>query len=110
LKIIFLEKDEFVFHINSIGDKFYISVEGSVSIHIKLPDKKDLLMVKVLESGSSFGELALLNNKPRMASIKCETDSYLMYLDKNSFKSILGELEEEKLIKEMSFLSKFPFF
>ena len=50
-----------------------------------------------------------MNNKPRMASILCKTDCYFMFLDKQSFKNIIGEIEEDKLIKEMAFLSKFPF-
>jgi len=66
--------------------------------------------VKELGLGLSFGELALLNNKPRLASIICHEDSHFMTLDKKTFTLILKQKEEEKLIQEMVFFAKLPFF
>lgn len=50
-------------------------------------------MVKEYKEGDYFGELALLNNKPRAASIIAKTDLKLVHLDKNAFKRLLGPLE-----------------
>jgi len=44
----------------------------------------------VLDKGSSFGELALLENKPRAATIKCKTDCSFAVLDKKHFTEILS--------------------
>lgn len=66
--------------------------------------------MKELGLGLSFGELALLNNKPRLASIICHEDSHFMTLDKKTFTLILKQKEEEKLIQEMVFFAKLPFF
>lgn len=44
--------------------------------------------------GSYFGELALLNNKPRAASIYATSDCVVAYLDKNAFKRLCGPVEE----------------
>jgi cAMP-dependent protein kinase regulator len=51
---------------------------------------------KVLDykAGDYFGELALLNSKPRAASIKATSKLKLMSIDKASFKRLLGPLEE----------------
>jgi CRP-like cAMP-binding protein len=50
-----------------------------------------LTKVKVLGQGEFFGEMALLNNKPRLASVFCEEDCEFGVLDKESFNSILKE-------------------
>lgn len=46
--------------------------------------------VKVLVQGQSFGELALLDNRPRAATIICEEDSHFAVLEKKSFSEILS--------------------
>lgn len=38
--------------------------------------------VAKLKDGKSFGELALIQNKPRAATIKCVQDSHFAVLDK----------------------------
>jgi CRP-like cAMP-binding protein len=53
----------------------------------------------VLPEGSSFGELALLNNKPRLATIKCIESTHVATLSKENFNKILKEHEEQKLNK-----------
>jgi cAMP-dependent protein kinase regulator len=42
-------------------------------------------------AGEAFGELALLYNAPRAASIKAKTDSVLFSLDRETFNNIVKE-------------------
>lgn len=44
--------------------------------------------------GDYFGELALLKNQPRAANIICLTDCTLVVLDRESFKRMLGPIED----------------
>lgn len=44
--------------------------------------------------GDYFGELALLRNEPRAASVISKTELVVMKLDRNSFKRMLGPLED----------------
>ncbi len=46
--------------------------------------------VKVMVQGQSFGELALLDNKPRAATIICEEDCHFAVLEKINFTEILS--------------------
>lgn len=41
--------------------------------------------VSKLSEGKTFGELALIIHKPRMATIKCETNAYFAVLGKYDF-------------------------
>ncbi len=46
------------------------------------------------EPSSYFGELALLKSQPRAASIFAKTDLVLASIDAQSFKRLLGPIEE----------------
>ena len=58
----------------------------------ELKGKNLFLDVASLHTGDSFGELALINDEPRKASIKTLSDCYLAYLDKNDYKKILRKI------------------
>lgn len=46
-----------------------------------------------LDEGKAFGELALLNDQPRAATVKTTRDSNFAILDKKDFQKILGRIE-----------------
>lgn len=60
--------------------------------------------------GDSFGELALLKNSKRLASIICKEDCHFGVIDKKIFNLALKEKEEEKLNIQMRFLANSPLF
>ena len=51
---------------------------------------QDFFIIKELESGESFGEMALRDNAPRTATIVASSDSVLAYLKKEDFSEILS--------------------
>jgi CRP-like cAMP-binding protein len=90
----------------SIGTTFYIILNGSVEIWVNIPKtvnevlsdgksvpKTEMVLtnVKVLTAGDSFGELALIDNRPRAATIKCRENCHLAILEKNHFNKILSK-------------------
>ena len=48
--------------------------------------------VKILPTGSAFGELALMERKPRAATIVCKENSHFAILDKIYFDNILSNI------------------
>jgi CRP-like cAMP-binding protein len=63
-----------------------------------------------LNSGVSFGELALIESKPRMASIRCLMDTHFAILNKKDFNKVLGTIEKKLYLDKVSFLKNLPFF
>ena len=50
----------------------------------------EIKKIKTIGQGCSFGELALMENKPRAATIICEEDCHFAILEKEFFNGILS--------------------
>lgn len=89
----FANKGSYVFLYGSQGTKFYVILKGSVGVLVpkygNFTKHNDFLEIKVLKTGESFGELALISKKTRSASILCKEDCYFAVLDKKYFFEIL---------------------
>jgi len=78
--------------------------------HLEKKMKEDLIEVKELKSGESFGELALISNKLRSFSILCKEDCHFAYLEKDGFETVLKELAEKRLLEGLLVLRQFRIF
>ena len=83
-----IQKDAIIFNQGSIGSYFYIIQEGGVEIFIN--DKS----IKKMSVGESFGELALLHEAPRSATVKAVKDSVFYCLERLSFRKIINKINE----------------
>ena len=84
-------KGDFVITEGEISDYFYIVLEGKANALKKINGEN--IIVERYKEGGYFGELALLFNQPRAASVIAETDCNLVYLEKGNFKRLLSNLE-----------------
>ena len=94
------------------GDNFYVVQKGKFIFHIEIGD---YCIKKTLDKEGSFGELALLYECPRTATVIAQNDGVLWCLDQRSFKTILvTELAEkqqkiENIIQRSKVLSTLSF-
>merc|ERR1719356_384555 len=65
-------------------------------------------VVKTCGSGDVFGELALLYNCPRAATVQSRTESVCWELDRDTFNNIVKEGAQKKRERYDSFLAKVP--
>ena len=73
--------DRLVVHEGDPGDKFYIIVRGSVQVTTRTSGTERELAV--LQDGDHFGEIALLQDVPRTATIRTRTDSLFVTLSRD---------------------------
>lgn len=71
---------------------------------------EDFNEVGILTSGSSFGELALISERPRSATIQAREKSSFLVLSKSNFTKILGGIAEKRLSVLVKFLQQINFF
>ncbi|KAI7897685.1 cAMP dependent protein kinase regulatory subunit [Cokeromyces recurvatus] len=95
---------EAVIEQGDVGDFFYIVSSGTLDCFV------DGMLVTNYQRGDSFGELALMHNTPRAATIKTTSETLLWALDRVSFRSILIESNAQKRIMFEKFLEGIPLF
>ena len=93
-----------VFEQNSNGENFFIIARGKVEVVINLK------VVSVLSSGQSFGEVALLHDTPRTATIITLQETNLWALGRSSFREVLENIATSKYSENLSFIENIQIF
>lgn len=94
-KIIFIENEE--------GDELYMILKGSVKV-VRISEGGEEIILAVLQKGDFFGEMSLLDGKPRSATVISNEDSTLILFNKNNFEKVIEKYPRIalKLLKEIT--------
>ena len=77
-----------VFDMGDIGLELYIITAGRVGISID-PDPSRQVFISELKAGDSLGEMALIDNEPRSATVHVLEDTQALALDNEKFQGLL---------------------
>jgi cAMP-dependent protein kinase regulator len=78
-----------------VGDKFFIVLEGECAAKKSYVLGQEPQVVRTHKVGDYFGELSLLKNEPRAATVLTSAaKTKLLWMDRKTFKRILGSVEE----------------
>jgi CRP/FNR family transcriptional regulator, cyclic AMP receptor protein len=66
------------------GDTFFVILDGTVLV--KPPGKRAVR----LAAGDSFGEMALLDDAPRSATVEAQDEVFVMLFDRSAFSKMLA--------------------
>lgn len=73
---------------NEVEDRFYMILEGEVEV-TKNINNHEARLLKTLGAGDFFGEMALIHNAPRAATVTAKSALTTLELDKASFDRVL---------------------
>jgi len=85
-----ISSGEVLFRQGDIGDSLYIITSGQVKIFRTSSDGLETLLAH-RGPGDSIGEMALLTDEPRSASVQATEDSALLVVTKHDFDQLLGD-------------------
>ena len=68
------------------GQECYVILDGTAGVYFGGEH------IATLEAGSMVGEMALIDHRPRSASVVAETDMALLGFDTRHFRALLDEL------------------
>lgn len=88
------------------GDLLYIVESGTLTCTRVNSDSPDPVFLKEYQQGEVFGELALLYNAPRAATIVAKGDAELWALDRKTFGAIVRDSAQRKRDKYEEFLKR----
>jgi CRP-like cAMP-binding protein len=91
-----------------------VSVQLSIQIDTGIKDKSQVVSVQKnigeLTDGDFFGEVSLIYNIPRTATITALTETFLIRIDKHPFNRYLKHLFEGQLEDQIEFMKLCPIF
>lgn len=76
------------------GDEFFIILEGEANVLQKRSDDAPFETVGHLTSSDYFGEIALLLDRPRAATVVAKTFLKCVKLDRARFERVMGPVRE----------------
>lgn len=83
-------KDEVVFHEDESGDVFCLIRDGKVKVTMISPEGKEIIL-SMLGPGDFFGEMSLLDNQPRSATVIATENLELLIIWRSDFLQLLHE-------------------
>lgn len=86
-----VSKDEVIIRQGDPGDYYYLIDHGEAVVTREIGNGAEAVTLATLGYGNSFGEEALISDKPRNATITMLTDGALMRLAKKDFVELLKE-------------------
>lgn len=96
-------KEDVIFHADESGDVFCLIKEGQVKITMISPEGKEIIL-SLLGPGDFFGEMALLDDEPRSATVVATEPLELVTIWRSDFLQILAENFDitKKVLAEIS--------
>jgi len=101
---------EMVIQQGDMGDYFYVVHSGKFAVSVKRSGMEVAEVVLECSAGGSFGELALLYNAPRAATVASVGEGSVWALDRDSFRMMLVTSENTKKDRWEGFLSEVDLF
>lgn len=95
-------KGEYVIREGEVGAHLYVSAEGEFEV------MKSGKVLGVMGPGKAFGELAILYNCTRTASIRCVTNARVWVLDRRVFQQIMMRTGMQRIEDNVNFLKSVP--
>lgn len=75
-------------HEDQVETTFYMLLEGQVEV-TKHINKSEARLLKTLGAGDFFGEMGIIHNAPRAATVAAKTDIVVLELERDAFDEVL---------------------
>jgi CRP-like cAMP-binding protein len=86
LTLVHLGKNEVLFHEGDPGDALYVICEGEVSVSAEGPPRVEMAR---MGAGAFIGEVALMTDQPRSATVTATLDAELLRIDRKTLAAVL---------------------
>lgn len=78
-----VRKGQVVFHENDVGDAMYLILSGQVRV------SRGATNLELLGERDCFGEMSILDNEPRSATVRATQDSVMLAIKRDDFQRLV---------------------
>lgn len=100
-----IKQGEYICKQGDESDSMYFISKGSADITIRLSNNQREKRLETLNAGTFFGEMAMIEEKPRSANVVAKTDLTCLILKKEKF-TLLREKHSDTYLKMMNNILK----
>lgn len=79
------------------SDAMYVILDGRIRVY-KSDEEGNEVDIDALIEGDFFGEMALIDNQPRSATVACVTPCHLFRLEKSAFTNLLLDSKTQNIV------------
>lgn len=94
LQVTTISEDTQIIKQGDHGDKFFIILEGECVAKKAFITGQESVQVMTHKAGDYFGELAIIKNEPRAASIFASAGAKLLTMERKTFQRLMGPIAE----------------
>ena len=91
IEVVNLTQSAALFQEGQAGDSMFLILEGQMRVFTRKRDSEEALLLRMLEAGDSFGEIALLSQIPRSATVEATKPSVLIQISASMLNRLLAE-------------------
>ena len=84
--------------------------EGGDGVEEKEEEGAERILLGTRGPGDSFGELALIKNQPRAATVQTDEPTYFVVIGKEDYDRTIKVRHQKKVVDKVNFLCRLPFF
>ncbi|KAJ3333981.1 hypothetical protein HDU76_000113, partial [Blyttiomyces sp. JEL0837] len=107
----FIETDRVIFRQGDPALFWYIILSGAVDVQVSVTGKlEDSIAVKRINAGEGFGDLGLLNDQARSATIVTVRPTELVLVQKEDYNRVLRFVHQKHTAEMVNFLKSIPIF
>jgi len=85
------EPNETIFREGERGDWLYVLVDGEVEVTRRVPGQAEVVLRR-LGPGDCFGEISLVSDRPRSATVRSLTGVNVLAVDRDAFHALFSTL------------------
>lgn len=94
------EQGDILFHEGDDGEEAYLILDGAVEVYLGSGNEE--VVLATLKRGDIIGEMALIDNQPRMASARAVGDTQLTVMTRDDLDQRLAKLgESDKVLRRL---------
>ncbi|MGB3512233.1 MAG: ATP-binding protein [Microcoleaceae cyanobacterium] len=97
---------EIVFEEGEISDSLFLVLEGEVEVSKKINESNNYVLITSIDSNGYFGELGIIDRKPRSARVISTKETTLAQIYYDSLREILSNTRGDIVLNILSILSQ----